>query len=404
MLKRKNEEDEATAAKRVALDNENAEQDEQAESKSQPGSPEPSRTDQSADSDHQSQEQIPQPEAQEPVTHHRPANDDPTYVHFRMLCSINETAAIVGKGGETINRIKEMSSARVNVSENLKGIPERVITVRGPAEYVAKAFGLITRAIMDEPFNQASTVESKQINLKLLFPHTIIGYIIGKRGARFREIEDNSAAALKASDQILPASTDRILHITGVADAIHIATYYVAQTVIEHKQHLAKAVFYNPANCNQPSTPVSGNSSRVPYGNGYPPQVMQVPASIMQSPYMGQPVQQPYGQYIPGAAAGAVAAPVPAPIQAQSGQEKINQDIYVPQMHIGLVIGKGGKNLKDIRTITGCYVKVNDEVPGATERKLTLMSTSPFAIQQAIMLINNKIENEKQRQRNHRDD
>ncbi|GMF00195.1 unnamed protein product [Ambrosiozyma monospora] len=76
---------------------------------------------------------------------------------------------------------------------------------------------------------------------------------------------------------------------------------------------------------------------------------------------------------------------------------KINQELFVPQKHIGLVIGKGGKNLKDIRSQTGCYVKVNDEVPGSTERNLTLMGNI-YGIQSAIMLINNKIENEKMRQ------
>ncbi|GMG40147.1 unnamed protein product [Ambrosiozyma monospora] len=187
-----------------------------------------------------------------PISSHRvPQNDDPTYVHFRMLCTIAETATIVGKGGETITRIKELSNARVNVSENLKGVPERVISVRGPSECVAKAFGLITRMILDEPLDTASSLQSKQYNLRLLFPHTIMGYIIGKKGAKFREIEENSAASLKANDQILPASTDRVLNINGVADAIHIAAYYIAQTVIEHKQHMTKAIYYNPANYSQ---------------------------------------------------------------------------------------------------------------------------------------------------------
>ncbi|KAH3662379.1 hypothetical protein OGAPHI_005631 [Ogataea philodendri] len=401
MLKRKNEGGEENTVKRVARDNETPtpSDSDKEEGHSGPSGAGSGNIEHSVEENKGPQEQPPPADSGANSSQQRPPADEPMYVHFRMLCSINETAAIVGKGGDTINKIKEQSNARVNVSENLKGIPERVITVRGAAEYVAKAFGLITRAIMDEPFNQASTVDSKQINLKLLFPHTIIGYIIGKKGARFREIEDNSAAALKASDQILPASTDRILHITGVADAIHIATYYVAQTVLDHKQHLANAIFYNPANYGQPSRPVNGAAAapppqQIPYGGGYPPQMMP----MVQPGYMGQPVPQQYGQYVPSA--------VPPPAGgAGAGQEKMSQDIYVPQMHIGLVIGKGGKNLKDIRTITGCYVKVNDEVPGATERKLTLMSSSPFAIQQAIMLINNKIENEKQRQRrDHRED
>lgn len=384
-----------------------------------------------------------------PISSHKVVqNDDPTYVHFRMLASISDTASIVGKGGDTISKIKEESTSRVNVSENLKGIPERVISVRGSAEFVAKALGLIVRAINNEPFNQSSNADSKFFTLRLLFPHSIMGYIIGKKGSRFREIEENSAASLNANDQILPASTDRILNITGVADAIHIATYYVAQTVIEHKQQMTKVIYYNPANYNQPSIPavtnkISNNANGQAQFNNYNnmgmisgmvnPQMNQMgqigqmgqmnqmgqmgqmgqmnqmnqmnqmgqPMNQMnQMNQMGQPMNQMnYGmqnqmQFTLSSPAASLNTK-PGETSTQS-DGKVGQDLYVPQNHIGLVIGRGGKNLKDIRLNTGCYVKVNDEVPGAADRKLTLIGNL-YGIQNAIVLINNKIENEKQR-------
>lgn len=343
-----------------------------------------------------------------PISSHRVQNDDPTYVHFRMLATISDTAAIVGKGGDSISKIKDESNARVNVSENLQGVPERIITVRGPAEYVAKAFGMIIRTINNEPFDQPSNMNSKSFNLRLLFPHSIMGYIIGKKGSRFREIEENSAAALKANEQILPASTDRILNINGVADAIHIATYYVAQTVIEHKQQLQKTVYYNPANYNQPVLPsfngngmnnrqynnnnnnMNNNQSMMnPMLSMYPNQMKQNNSNNMMGVMnlMSQPLQQ-----------NPMAASNTRQGETITGPDgKLNQELYVPQNHIGLVIGRGGKNLKDIRQSTGCYVKVNDEIPGSSERRVTLIGNI-YSIQNAIILINNKIESEKQRQ------
>ncbi|GAV27684.1 hypothetical protein PMKS-001152 [Pichia membranifaciens] len=363
-----------------------------------------------------------------PISSHRVQNDDPTYVHFRMLANISDTASIVGKGGEAISKIKEQSNARVNVSENLKGVPERIISVRGSAEYVAKAFGLIVRTINNERFDESSNIDSKSYNLRLLFPHTVMGYIIGKKGSRFREIEENSAAALRANDQILPASTDRILNINGVADAIHIATYYVAQTVIEHKQQISKAVYYNPANFNQPVLPAlsmnqnhqhnnNGNNRQFAQngynhqqnmmGMGNPNQMLsnmynQNPMKMLNSPtgfagMMHNGMSNNMGMMgAPQNSAAGTANTTPGDtITGPDG--KINQELFVPQKHIGLVIGRGGKNLKDIRQSTGCYVKVNDEVPGAPDRKLTLIG-NVYGIQNAIVLINNKIENEKLRQ------
>ncbi|QPG76248.1 hypothetical protein FOA43_003634 [Brettanomyces nanus] len=401
-----------------------------------------------------------------PISSHRVVyNDDPSYVHFRMLCTISEAATVVGKGGETISKIKEMSNARVNVSENLKGIPERVISVRGPAEYVAKAFGLIVRMLLGEQLNVPSSLESKQYNLRLLFPHTVMGYIIGKRGSRFREIEENSAAMLKANDQILPASSDRVLNINGVADAIHIAAYYIAQTVIEHKPQMSKAIYYNPANFAQPTIPVYNQAlrpfppSQVPQSqpsgqdahqqmgdyrgprmahqqysspaqSGYPP-IMGVPSQMMglyghipppppatsgqQQSSLGEsqggissdsrgakPVNMSGGFYQPSYGTTQF-NPDTATSNTRTGavstgsDGKLNQEVFVPQNHIGLVIGRGGRNLKDIRLQTGCYVKINEEIPGSTERKLTLMGNM-YGIQNALLLINNKIENEKLRE------
>lgn len=489
MLKRKSDESDENTAKRVALDSEavekkDIEEDKQKTSVSLNGSNSSSNND---DVKEQSEENLstgekipgstssipdnqPKPETSSipptpissakiptatsedgsqigngPISSHKVVhNDDPTYVHFRMLCTISEAATIVGKGGETINRIKEMSNARINVSENLKGVPERVVSVRGPAEYVAKAFGLIVRMLLEEPIDVASSLESKRYKLRLLFPHTVMGYIIGKRGCRFREIEDSSAASLKASDQILPASTDRVLNINGVADAIHIATYYIAQTVIEHKQQLAKAIYYNPANFAQPLMPVPNQSNRrfhhfmgdfrggrmggrqfgPQYGSmmGMPPSQMmgmygQMAPGPQAPPQMGEvqngngmsgksPMNGGYYQptFAPQFNPASVASNTRTGTITTGDDGKLNQEIFVPQKHIGLIIGRGGRNLKDIRQQTGCYVKINDEIPGSAERKLTLMGNM-YGMQNALVLINNKIENEKMReQRGQRQD
>lgn len=439
MLKRKSEENttnEVSTSKRLALDSEAVEQQDIEEDKrmmspalpedvspqtnpsqeptavettpEETVSPETSQDPQDSSIEHAIGPEITGHISPEDSAAHHPIhqNEDPTYVHFRMLCSINEAATTVGKGGETINHIKELSNARINVSENLKGVPERVISVRGPAEYVAKAFGLIVRILMGEPLDVPSSLESHQYNLRLLFPHTVMGYIIGKRGSRFREIEESSAAALKANDQILPGSTDRVLNVTGVADAIHIATYYVAQTVIDHKAKISKAVYYNPANFAQPSIPVSAQNRRFD-GPGYGAQynaMLGIPfqpqpptgeinrEEVVSPPAYYFPSYPPQQRYDP-----AEIASNTTPGTISTGPDgKLNQELFVPQRHIGLVIGRGGKNLKDIRDHTRCYVKINDEVPGATDRKLTLIGDM-YGIQNAVLMINNRIENEKLR-------
>lgn len=192
------------------------------------------------------------------VSHQR-ERDDPTTVSFRMYCPVREAGSIVGKRGDKIKHIREKANVRINVSENLKEVPERIVLVRGSSENVAKAFGLIARAILDEPEDEPSTMQSRLYDLRLLIPHPMVGFIIGKQGSKFREIEENSAAKLKAAETPLPYSTDRILSINGVSDAIHIAVYYVAQVWLDHKDilHSQKTILYNPANYQPNGNPAS---------------------------------------------------------------------------------------------------------------------------------------------------
>lgn len=408
MLKRKNEEDNNTdqpnsAIKRVALDAEAIEaQDDQEVLGSQD---QDMINDSSNERDRDIDPKSEKDESSRTISSHKVQhNDDPTYVHFRMLCQVKEAALVVGKGGEKINHIKETSSTRINVSENIRGITERVIHVRGSAENVAKAFGLMTRAILDEEEGVPSSVESKQFTLRLLVPHQVIGYVIGKQGVRFREIEDNSAAKLSASAHSMPFSTDRCLTIAGVADSIHIATYYVGQTVLEHKSLFkGKVIFYDPAHQHQqqqqqglPPNPLLFNGMM---NYGQMPQFDQ--RQLLQfNNFNRNPRQNLTNSNINNNNKFQPRPPFPmnnipmSPISLPLGNPQISQDIFIPDEYVGNVIGKNGKNIKQIKDTSGSRIQIADPDPSSKERKITLVGTSA-GNQTAIFLINNRIETDK---------
>jgi len=151
----------------------------------------------------------------------------------RAVITSPEAATIIGKGGENVSRIRSISGAKCTVSDYQKGAVERILTVSGVVDAVAKAFGLIIRTLNNEPLEEPSNAHSKTYPLRLLVPHVLIGSIIGKGGARIKEIQEASGARLNASDTCLPLSSERSLVVMGVADAVHIATYYVGSTLLE---------------------------------------------------------------------------------------------------------------------------------------------------------------------------
>ena len=268
----------------------------------------------------------------------------------------------------------------------------------------------------NEPLDAASTSQSKTYPLRLLVPHILIGSIIGKSGVRIREIQEASGARLNASDACLPLSTERSLVVLGVADAVHIATYYVGQTLVEqlterfggpaasayatrsggpagvvpggmqvvpYVPQPAGGQYGHPDNYrrhnNQPHrTPA--NPYGVPYLHGQPPQQQpQAPVHYGGSPqqggYAGAGPHQPqqHGAHQP---THSHAGPPAQPIQGMVPGQPLTQQIFIPNDMVGAIIGKGGAKINEIRQLSGSVIKINEPQDNSNERLVTITGTS----------------------------
>ena len=344
------------------------------------------------------------------------SQDETKWIHIRAVISSAEAATCIGKGGENVTQIRKLSGAKCTVSDYSRGAVERILTVSGAQDAVAKAFGLIIRTLNQESLEAASTSQSKTYPLRLLVPHILIGSIIGKSGVRIREIQEASGARLNASDSCLPLSTERSLVVLGVADSVHIATYYIAVTLVEQltERFGGPAASAYATRSGGPAGVVPGGMQVVPYvpqpaGGQYghpdtykrhgtqPPQ--RGPAAPYGGPQMGgqpqQPFQQQGGQQYPStprqASYGGQATPQQAgfqmpPQQGQPGQhaqppnsmpgQPITQQIYIPNDMVGAIIGKGGAKINEIRHLSGSVIKINEPQDNSNERLVTITGTA----------------------------
>ncbi|PLB55641.1 KH domain RNA binding protein [Aspergillus steynii IBT 23096] len=363
--------------------------------------------------------------------------DESSWIHIRAVISSQEAATVIGKGGENVSQIRRLSGAKCTVSDYSRGAVERILTVSGPQDAVAKAFGLIIRTLNNEPLDAPSTAQSKTYPLRLLIPHILIGSIIGKGGGRIREIQEASGARLNASDACLPLSTERSLVILGVADAVHIATYYVAVTLVEQltERFGGPAASAYATRSGGPAGAVPGGMQVVPYvpqpaggQYGHPdtfkrhhPHPNRAGAGAYGVPYLhGQaaptPVAQPAMPY--GAApqtpyAGAGPHPPtpyggPQPAQARGGPpvapvgggampgQPLTQQIYIPNDMVGAIIGKGGAKINEIRHLSGSVIKINEPQENSNERLVTITGTQECN-QMALYMLYSRLESEKHR-------
>lgn len=280
----------------------------------------------------------------------------------------------------------------------------------------AQAFGLIIRTLNNEPLGEPSTASSKTYPLRLLIPHVLIGSIIGKGGARIREIQEASGARLNASDSCLPMSSERSLVVMGVADAVHIATYYVGSTLLEqlNERFGGPAASAYATRSGAPAGSIPGGMQVVPYspqpaaghyGRGenyyrqqdrraqqhmapppaypaqYPPNVGGHGQPALPVHYGGQPA--PYGQaphvqpHVGGhGAPQGHGGPQPGqPMQAGMLGGPITQQIYIPNDMVGAIIGKGGQKINEIRQMSGSVIKINEPSDNSNERLVTVTGT-----------------------------
>jgi len=64
--------------------------------------------------------------------------DESKWIHIRAIISSQEAATVIGKGGENVTLIRRMSAAKCTVSDYARGAVERILTVSGSVDAVAK--------------------------------------------------------------------------------------------------------------------------------------------------------------------------------------------------------------------------------------------------------------------------
>ena len=69
--------------------------------------------------------------------------DESQWLHIRAIISSAEAATVIGKGGENVTLIRRHSGAKCTVSDYSRGAVERILTVSGPVDAVAKVRFLI---------------------------------------------------------------------------------------------------------------------------------------------------------------------------------------------------------------------------------------------------------------------
>ncbi len=205
----------------------------------------------------------------------------------------------------------------------------------------------------------------------------------------------------------------------GVADAVHIATYYVGSTLLEQLNERfggpaasayatrsggpvgvvpggmqvvpylpqpAGGNYGNRENYGRRNDPRSQQMQPGPYGQQYGAvhSAQHQPNAAMPMHYGGAQAGANYGgaQMQPHQAGHAVppahgGGPHAQPMHGGAAMPgaPLTQQIYIPNDMVGAIIGKGGQKINEIRQISGSVIKINEPQDNSNERLVTITGT-----------------------------
>ncbi|KAI7901137.1 uncharacterized protein BX663DRAFT_553383 [Cokeromyces recurvatus] len=335
------------------------------------------------------------------------SHSDEDQLSLRSLVSTKEAGVIIGKGGKNVAELRESTGVRAGVSKVVQGIHDRVLTVSGTLEGVAKAYSLIAHTILDNPTSISITNtmndNHNQTTLRLLISHNLMGTVIGRQGAKIKHIQDITGVRMIASKTLLPQSTERVVEIRGTTEAIEKAILEIGSCLIEDKERSYGTILYNPIkvinepwinnrrnNNNRNNNITNGfirtgngtdfnhkrhnNSTYYPMNNHhYHHQQQQQQQTTRRSPYT-----------------------VTTNNNNNNNNTRI-QHISIPSDMVGCIIGKGGSKISEIRQLSGSRISIA-KVPhdNTGERMFTIQGTLE-SNEKALYLLYGQLENEKER-------
>jgi len=348
-------------------------------------------------------------------------NNDPNFISLRSLVTIKDAGIIIGKGGKNVSEVREITGVKAGVSPVVEKVNERILTVSGNLDSVAKAYSSFAKYLLENASVPCYNIISSQFNfinhftnnnnynnnnnnnnnndnnnnkegpyiaIHLLINHLLLGSVIGKSGAKIKEIREASGARIVASKEMLPQSTERVIDIVGTVDAINIAIHKIGECILNDTEKLY-CIPYIPTLKNNISTVyVKYRSFEQKHYNN-----LNYSSQHRDNHYHNDNGKSNFNS---------------------KNTNKINtgnkpkteydvRKINFPADMVGCIIGRGGKKITEIRQISGSKINISpidlSKKNECKEREFTISGTSDN-IDRALQLIYEQLEVEKQRRLN----
>ncbi|KAK3030058.1 hypothetical protein RJ639_038469 [Escallonia herrerae] len=249
----------------------------------------------------------------------------------------------------------------------------------------------------------ASDYTEKTTHLRFLVSNAEAGSVIGKGGSAIAEFQSKSGARIQLSRnyECFPGTSDRIIMISGTVDDILKAVELILDKLL-NEFCVEDGDNVDPRTKLRLVVPNSSCGGIIGKGGANI-------KSFIEDSQAGIKISPQDNNYVGltdrlVTLTGTLEEQMRAtdlillklsedPYYSQSEDWSTSMTIGVADEHIGIVVGRGGRNIVDITQVSGARIKISDRgdfIPGTSERKVTI-SGSQKAIRVAETMILNKV-------------
>ncbi|XP_018593872.1 far upstream element-binding protein 2-like [Scleropages formosus] len=339
---------------------------------------------------------------------------------------------IIGRGGEQINKIQQDSGCKVQIAPDSGGLPERSVSLTGTPDSIQKAKALLDEIVSrgrgtPPSFHESTNGQSGSVQ-EMMIPAGKAGLIIGKGGETIKQLQDRAGVKMiLIQDSSQGPNMDKPLRIIGEPYKVQQAREMVME-ILRERDHAGfgdRNEYGSRMGGGGMDVPVPRHSVGVVIGrNGEMIKKIQNDAGVRiqfkpddgvgpdkVAHIMGPPERCEHAariiadllQSIRAREEGQGGPPGPPGMppgrgrghgQGGWGPPGTEVTFSIPSHKCGLVIGRGGENVKAINQQTGAFVEISRQLPpnGDPNYKLFVIRGSPQQIDHAKQLIEDKIE------------
>ncbi|XP_047996999.1 heterogeneous nuclear ribonucleoprotein K isoform X1 [Leguminivora glycinivorella] len=368
---------------------------------------------------------------------HRQPDDEVTF-----LIPSKVAGSIIGKGGTNISRLRSQYKASITVPD-CPG-PERVLSIAAPeVDTILDIVKDILPNLADAGGPHKGGNSDEDLDVRLLIHQSRAGCVIGKAGAKIKELREKTGARLKIFSNPAPQSTERVVQLVGGPEAVAAAVREVLDLVREvpikggiqnydpHNYDDYYADEYGGFGNGQGGGPRGGPGRGGPPplgpghghgGRGPPPRAgpplgrsgppgprggyndFSGPAGPAPPGPRGNFSGPPRGGNFAGGSfggggggnfggrggGGGGGGGAGGGFGGDSDQQETTTQVTIPKDLAGAIIGKAGSRIRKIRADSGAGIEIAEPLPGSNDRIITITGT-PARIQTAQYLLQQRM-------------